>query len=147
MRRRLRDDAGNAALEFLTAGVLLLVPLVYLALALAALQGAALAVEGAAREAARAYVSAATDAEGRGAADRAVTVALADRHLARTAGDLTLSCDTGGDCLADGQRVTAVVRATVPLPLVPAVFGFDRAARIQVRAAATAPVFRLGEGP
>ncbi|MDQ1574531.1 MAG: hypothetical protein QOH44_2090, partial [Actinomycetota bacterium] len=40
------DDGGSAALEFITAGLLLLVPLVYLILAMAAIQGGALSVEG-----------------------------------------------------------------------------------------------------
>ena len=34
LRASARDDAGSAALEFLTAGVLLLVPLAYLVIAL-----------------------------------------------------------------------------------------------------------------
>ncbi|HSP76545.1 MAG TPA: hypothetical protein VLO31_10065, partial [Cryobacterium sp.] len=51
-----RAERGSASLEFITAGLILLVPLVYLVLAMAALQGGALAVEGAARQAARVYV-------------------------------------------------------------------------------------------
>jgi len=144
-----RED-GNAPLEFLVAGVILLVPLVYLGLALAAIQGGSLAVEGAAREAARVYVSAATDAAGRADADRAVGVALADRRLPRHEGDLALRCDgatAGADCLAGGTRVTATVRTEVELPFVPAIFGLDRLARVPVEATATAPVFRLGTAP
>ncbi|RII97030.1 hypothetical protein DZF97_17400, partial [Clavibacter nebraskensis] len=59
------DDRGSAVLEFITAGVLLLVPLVYLVLAMSAIQGAALGTEGAARQAARVYVRADDDASGR----------------------------------------------------------------------------------
>lgn len=43
---RLRRDDGTASLEFLTVGILLLVPLVYLVLAVAAIQAGALGVEG-----------------------------------------------------------------------------------------------------
>jgi hypothetical protein len=144
----MRDESGNAPVEFLVAGVILLVPLVYLGLALAAIQGGSLAVEGAAREAARVYVSAATDAAGRAAADRAVTVALADRRLARRQGDLTLACDTAAtDCLATGGRVTATIRTQVELPFVPPIFGLDRVARVPIEATATAPIFRLGQAP
>jgi hypothetical protein len=144
----LRSERGNAPLEFLVGGVILLVPLVYLGIALAAIQGGALAAEGAAREAARVYVSAATDAAGRSAADRAVGVALADRRIPRSPGDLTLGCDGAGpDCLRAGSRVTATVRTTVALPFVPPVFGLDRVARVMIRATATAPVFRLGAAP
>ncbi|MGB3374763.1 MAG: TadE family protein, partial [Microbacterium sp.] len=56
MTERLRllvDDAGSAALEFITVGVLLLVPLVYLVLALGAIQEQTLGVEAAARHTAR----------------------------------------------------------------------------------------------
>jgi hypothetical protein len=144
----LRSERGNAPLEFLVGGVVLLVPLVYLGMALAAIQGGSLAAEGAAREAARVYVSAATDAAGRSSADRAVGVALADRRIPRTRGDLTLSCDgSGDDCLHTGSRVTATVRTTVVLPFVPPVFGLERVARVPIVATATAPVFRLGAAP
>ena len=144
-RTFLRDDEGNAPIEFLVAGVILLIPLVYLGLALAAIQGGALAVEGAAREAAHVYVSAATDAAGRASADRATTVALADRRLPRRDGDLTLRCDTAAaDCLAAGAWMTATVRTEVELPFVPPIFGLDKVARVPVEATATAPVFHLG---
>lgn len=146
MLRRLRaDESGNAALEFLTAGVILLVPLVYLGLALSSVQGASLAVEGAAREAARVYVSSPTDAVGRTSADRAVTVALADRNQPRRPGDLTLACEPDvADCLATGDRITARIHTIVRLPFVPPVFGLDRVARVPLEATAVAPIFRPG---
>lgn len=173
MRHSLRSEAGNAALEFLTAGVILLVPLVYLALALAAAQGASLAVEGAAREAARVYVSASedaapaaastrgttatdaratdaarADAAAHASADRAVTVALADRRIARRPGDLSVTCDVGRpDCFARGRAVTARVRAQIELPFVPPIFGLDRLARIPIEASATVPILRVGAAP
>lgn len=148
--RKLAGDDGNAPIEFLVGGVILLVPLVYLGIALAAIQGASLATEGAAREAARVYVSAATDASGRTAADRAVAVALSDRRLPRREGDLELRCAgaaPGADCLATGTRVTATIRTEVALPFIPPIFGLDKAARVPVEATATAPIFHLGEAP
>ena len=54
--RRWTDDGGSASLEFITAGLVLLVPIVYLVLALSAVQAATLAVDGAARQATRVYV-------------------------------------------------------------------------------------------
>ena len=57
---------GSAALEFITAGFLLLIPLVYLILAMAALQGGALSVEGASRQAARVFVQAPSSARRNG---------------------------------------------------------------------------------
>ena len=47
--RHWTEDEGSASLEFITAGMILLLPLVYLVLVMAALQGGSLAVEGAAR--------------------------------------------------------------------------------------------------
>jgi hypothetical protein len=142
------DEAGNAPIEFLTAGVILLLPLIYLGIALSAVQGGSLAAEGAAREAARVYVSAATDAEARVSADRAVTIALGDRHLRRRAGDLTLNCGTAEPaCLENAERVTAAVRTEVALPFVPPIFGLDNVARVPIEATATAPIFRLGAQP
>ena len=57
-------ERGSASLEFLTVGMILLVPLVYLVLALAAIQGGSLAVEGAARHAARVAVLTGDRADG-----------------------------------------------------------------------------------
>ena len=52
-RRAAASDDGSASLEFITVGVLLLVPLVYLVLVVSSLQAASLAVEGAAQQASR----------------------------------------------------------------------------------------------
>src|ERR687898_866630 len=62
-RSSISSDRGSASLEFLTVGIILLVPLVYLVLALAAIQAGALGVEGAARQAARVAVIAADRGE------------------------------------------------------------------------------------
>ena len=50
-------DAGTAVVEFVLLGVMLLVPLLYLALALSAVQRTAYGVTQAAREAGRGYVT------------------------------------------------------------------------------------------
>jgi len=70
---RAADDAGSASIEFLTAGMLLLVPIVYLVILVAAVQSAALATEGAARQAARVFVQAASVQSGEEGAARAIT--------------------------------------------------------------------------
>ena len=59
------DDVGSAALEFITVGVVLLVPLVYLIIALGTIQEQALGVDAAARHTARA-IALAPDAGCRG---------------------------------------------------------------------------------
>ena len=54
LRSLMRDEGGSASLEFITVGLLMLVPLIYLVGALGMIQGQALGVEAAARHTARA---------------------------------------------------------------------------------------------
>ena len=58
--RTRQPDSGNAIVEFLGIALILLIPLVYLVLVLARLQAAGYAVQGAAKDAGRAYVLSAT---------------------------------------------------------------------------------------
>lgn len=108
-------EEGNAIIEFLGVALLLLVPVVYLALTLGRLQAATFAVDGAAREAARAVATATDAAAAERRAIAAVGVALADQGVeADPAVATTVTCD--GDCLAPGATVTAHVVADVALP-------------------------------
>ena len=111
-------ESGSAAIEFLTVGLLLLVPLVYLVLSLGALQAASFAAEGVARQAARVYVLAPTDAEGRSRMAASVATGLADWHLPASALQLGLTC-APGDCRAPRGTVTVTARLAVALPLLP----------------------------
>lgn len=70
-------DDGNATVEFVTVGLVLTIPLVYVLLTVFAVQRAAFAVSAAAREAGRAYVTARSDPEER--AQAAADLALADQ--------------------------------------------------------------------
>lgn len=54
----MRDDAGSSSLEFIAVGVIMLVPLLYLVIAVGSVQEQSLGVEAAARQAARAIASA-----------------------------------------------------------------------------------------
>ncbi|MFC9559905.1 hypothetical protein [Agromyces sp. NPDC056965] len=146
LRSRLSSDEGSASLEFLTVGMILLVPLVYLVLAMSAIQGGALAVEGAARQAARVAVRAA-DAEAADAAvQRAVRIALDDYGVDADAASVSVSCTPSGDCLAAGERVQVTVTASVPLPLVPDVLALHQAASVPLEASATQTVSRFAAG-
>jgi hypothetical protein len=119
-------EQGSAAVEFLTLGVLLLVPLVYLVLTLGALQGAAFAAEGAARQAARTLVLAATDAQGRAAAAASAQEGLADWRIAPTAARIEVRCAPAPeDCLRVRGRVRVTVRIAVALPLLPPALAVD----------------------
>jgi len=124
-------DAGNAVVEFLGVALVLLVPTVYLVLVLGQLQASAFAVEGAAREAVRAYVTASTheQAARQSGADgpfadpptralAAVGLALGDQGLLDAGPEgLTLTCTP--DCTTAGADLTAVVEVDVALPGVP----------------------------
>lgn len=113
-------DAGSAPVEFLTLGVLLLVPIVYLVLVLGVLQGASFAAEGAARHAARMLVDAPSDAQGRQDAATAVRVGLADWGVPESAASVAIACSpVPADCLAPRGTVRVTVRVAVTLPLLP----------------------------
>lgn len=122
---RLRGDAdgaerGNAVVEFLGVALVLLLPVMYLVLTVGRVQAATFAVEGASREAARAYVTAPSAADGARLASVAVALAFGDQGFgtAASGGALTLTC-SASPCLEPGGEVTAHVRLDVPLPLVP----------------------------
>ena len=139
---RLSSERGSASFEFLTIGMLLLVPLVYLVLAVAAIQAGALGVEGAARQAARIAVTTvgrdATDA----AVDRAVRITLADYGIDADAASVTVACDRA-ECSEPGARVRVSVAARVVLPLVPDVLSLTAIGSVPIEASATQTVSRF----
>lgn len=144
LHRLVADDEGSASLEFIVGGVLLLVPIVYLMLALGTIQGQSLGVEAAARHTARA-ISTATDADD--AAERA------DRVLASVAEeygidpgelDVAWDCtDSPGECPAAGATLVVTVRTRAELPLMPPIFGLDQIAAVPVEASAVQKVSRF----
>ncbi|MBD5787148.1 pilus assembly protein [Cellulosimicrobium terreum] len=113
-------ERGNAVVEFLGLALVLLLPTMYLVLTVGRLQAATFAVEGASREAARAFVTAGTGSDGTVRAAAAVRIALDDQGFDEvgTADALTLGCSTT-PCLEPGGEVTSRVRVEVPLPFVP----------------------------
>ncbi|KFF60287.1 hypothetical protein JF66_05370 [Cryobacterium sp. MLB-32] len=137
-------ESGSASLEFITAGLILLVPLVYLVVAMSALQGGSLAVEGAARQAARVYVQAPDEATAQTRAERAVQFALADYGLEAGAAQVDIHCTAATTgCLTRHSAVTVTVRISVALPLVPDVLSVRGAASVPVQATATQVVSRF----
>lgn len=143
MRRWLIEERGSAALEFITAGLLLIVPLVYLVLTLAQLQAATLAAEGAVRQAVRVFVTAPTVVQARVQAAAAIDDALADLHLSPSQAKTAVTCaPRPRDCLASQSWVTTRTTIAVPLPLIPSMFGLDKYARVTVSAEATERVAR-----
>jgi hypothetical protein len=140
----LRDDRGSAALEFITAGFLLLIPLVYLILAMAAIQAGALSVEGASRQAARVYVQAPSAASGVARADTALSFALGDFGVAHSTAKLRITCRPHpSKCLTREGFVTVTVTASVALPLVPSVLAAHLPLSVPVSATSTEQVSRF----
>ena len=104
MRTRFRqraDDDGSATVEFVFAAVIMMVPLVYLIVAVATVQRAQLAVTNAARNSGRAFATAKTVEDGLIRAQVAARIAFADAHY-------------------DGDPVVAFVAADAPSCTAPA---------------------------
>lgn len=112
-----RSDRGSALIEFSVASLILLIPLVYLIIALGRLQAASYAVTSAAT-AASTIIARTPDDHTPAAASDAVVLALHDHGFDDAAHDLTIDCTPS--CAAPDALITARVTVDVPLPGVPA---------------------------
>lgn len=148
--RREHPDEGSAVVEFVTLGVLLLLPLVYLIVAAGRVQAATYAADGSARAAARAFVAADDERQGEARAVAAVRLGLLDQGFDRPGPDaLRLDCSRT-PCLSPQGVVTATVQVEVVLPGVPAFVDRAIPAHVTVRArqAMAVDAFRsTGGGP
>ncbi len=116
MRRRCED--GSALVEFSWLCVLLLVPMVYLLLAVMDVQRASYAATAASRAAGRAYVLSPDDATARARAEAAARVALTDQGVSWWTAGLSVSCTPDPlACLAPGSLVTVDVSVQQAVPL------------------------------
>lgn len=120
--------AGNAIVEFVFLAVIVMVPLIYLVLAVFEVQRNVFAVKEAAREAGRAVVMADTFADGAARADYAADLALQDQGLSPgSAYDVSYGAAGGGcpasggvDRLTPGTDFVVCVTRPVSIPGVPA---------------------------
>jgi hypothetical protein len=143
-RSRLSTDSGTASLEFVTAGLILLLPMVYLVLVMSAIQAGALAIEGASRQAARVFVQADSIADARAGAARAIEFALADYGIDPDSATVTIICSPEPSaCLTRRGFVTVAVAVRIPLPLVPAALTVDAPLAVPLSATATQQVSRF----
>lgn len=138
------DEEGSAALEFIVTGLLLLVPMVYLVVALGGIQEQTLGAEAAARHTARVIGQ---------APDAATAVARAETVLAgviegygmdadRTT--MSMRCEPRvSPCPSAGATVIVSISTRTSLPLVPDVLGLAEAAGIPIEASAAQKVSRL----
>lgn len=138
------NDAGTASLEFVTAGLILLLPLVYLVLTMSAIQAGSLAVEGAARQAVRVFVQADDERQAQAKARRAIDFALADYGLDAADATVSVSCSPHpDDCLHRRASVTVTVGVSVALPLVPAALTIHGPLHVPLRSTASEQVSRF----
>lgn len=143
----IKNETGSASLEFITVGMLMLLPLVYLVLAVSAIQAGSLAVEGAARQAARVFVQGSTVGEAAAQAERAVEFALADYRIDSTDAVMRVTCAPDPTvCLTRLGIVTVEVGVRVQLPLVPPVLTLDVPLAVPLEATATQQVSRFWSG-
>ena len=123
-------DAGSGTVEFVWLAVLLLVPVVYILIAVFDVQRAAYGVSAASKAAARAFLLAPDIAAAHRRAEGAARLALTDQGL--EGASISIVClPRPGDCLTTGSSVRVVVRATQPLPMTPSALG-DQIAPITV---------------
>lgn len=143
------DDEGSAALEFILVALVLLVPIVYLIVALGAIQGQALGVETGARQLARTIAESPDAATADARAARVRDAIVAEYGLDPAAVDVDVSCSgAAAECPDAGAVLTVTVTTSVPLPLVPPVLGLDQVARVPVQATSVQKVSRFwGSAP
>jgi Flp pilus assembly protein TadG len=120
-------DSGTAIIEFVFVAVLVLVPLVYLIVAVATVQRSSLAVTNSAREAGRAFATSDSDAQASARALVAARLAMADQGLTEPI-DLRYvaagaSCDSAQITahLVPGAVFTICVERSFALPGVPTI--------------------------
>lgn len=119
-----RDERGSALVEVTWLSILLLVPLVYVVLAVFQVQRSAFAVNAATRVAGRAYTLAPDQAEAGRRASAAAEVAMEDQGLHLSPGAMSLGCEPDpSDCLSPGSVVHVRLVYQVRLPLVPDALG------------------------
>jgi Flp pilus assembly protein TadG len=110
-------QSGSSIIEFIFLVVLLLVPLVYLVVGASQVQAASYAAVGAADHAAKVFVTAQSEGQGRARAADAVQRAAANLGIGSGRTNFSYSCQ--GTCLSPGSTVTIQVSVETVLPLLP----------------------------
>ena len=139
-----RRERGSATVEFVWLTILLLIPFVYILIAVFDTQRASFAVSAASRSAARAYLQAADPATGEQQARMAARVALDDQDVEA---DVVITCEPSPSaCLQPGSSVRVIVSTVQPLPLAPSALG-DQLGGIAVDSTHTEPfgTYRAGQ--
>lgn len=134
-----RDERGTAIVEMCWLGLLLLVPLVYVLVAVFDAQRTTYAAAEAARSASRAFVTAPDQVTAYSRARTAARLAFDDQGLSGTPMQLQIRCDPApAACLTPGSVVTVTVSSAARLPLAPSALG-AAAPRVSVRSVHSEP--------
>jgi Flp pilus assembly protein TadG len=134
-----RSQRGSALVEVTWLSILLLMPLLYVMLAVFDVQRASFAATSAARQAARAYVLSPTEAAAPARAGAAAELALADYDLDGERATVSTTCTPSATgCLTPGSAVTVEITYQVALPLMPSALG-GNTPTIRVQAAHRVP--------
>lgn len=112
--RRIREESGEATLEFVGVVLGLLVPLIYLILVFFQIQAGMYAAEAGAAASARILTD--HPQSGTTAAELAVKLAASDQGLPVEGAVFNLTCEAG-NCPAPGSRGEVKVKVQVPLPI------------------------------
>jgi Flp pilus assembly protein TadG len=135
-------ERGSATVEFTWLTLLLLVPLVYVVIAVFETQRTAYAVAAASEAAARAFIQADDPARAESRARVAARLVLADHDVSSAA--VSTRCRPA--CFVPGSTVVVDVRSSQRLPLAPDVFG-DPVAAFEVSSTHTEPFGRYRAAP
>ncbi len=138
----LRNSAGSAALEFIAAALVLLVPCVYAVLVFGGIESAQFAVTGAARHAARVFVEQSSPGAATRYARDSALMSVREQAPHVTRPSVTFTCR--GGCLIPGGSVTVRVSVRVPLPFFPQWPSVRRFTSVSVSASASQSHARLG---
>ncbi|WOF21698.1 TadE family protein [Microbacterium betulae] len=143
----LGDDAGSAAIEFLLAGIVMLVPLAYLVVVLGEVQEQTLGVEATARHAAHTLARTGGLDETFSRLPAVIGSVSAEYGIDPDEMDLSIVCTPARTtCPEAGASVSVTIGADVRLPFVPPLLGLDRFLAIPVEATSVQKVSRFWGG-
>lgn len=123
-------ESGSASVEFIAAVAVLLMPMLYLSVAVTEVQNQTLGVEAAARYLSRTVAAGASDAH----ADRVLAAVIDEYGVQPETVAVRMTCTTAGPCPRPGAIIHLTVQASVPLPVVGGVFGDQVAIPVEATA-------------
>lgn len=140
-----RDQRGSGLVELVWLSLVLLLPLLWIVLAVFEVQRGSFGVSGATRAAARAYALAPDDRTGQARAEQVARQVLADQGLADVPLRVRITCTPyPGSCHRGTSVITVRIDSAVTLPLLPDVLG-SGAPTFRLSAAESVPIGRYRE--